>query len=279
MNEQDRSRSSYSYQGEDRRQHVLPSISSRLHYNTNTIGDAPAARQAPPESPNYQESGAFSHAAYDPVHDAYDLPRVSSAQTGEMQGVYSSEAYHRADREAMHAYGTSRRYESMTLAPIQTHHHGHLLHAPAHGTEPQPFRPPVRSQSPTGSLHSFQVHTQVHAGGSSSSALAHGGTYPARAGEEAVPYASLPPLTTPGQASTSSGDGKGGSKRIVMACHQCRGRKIRCDAARPACSNCVRRREECRYDEKPRRRGPDKVPGSRMRSCKSRKQVSEETHP
>lgn len=193
---------------------------ARLHYNTNTIGDASGARQPPPEPPNYPQSGSFSHAAYDPVHDAYDLPRVGTAQTGEVPGAYPSEAYHRADRPAMNTYGTPRRYESMTLAPIQTHHHGHLPHAPAHGTEPQTFRSPIRPQSPAGSLHSFQVHTHGHAGGSSTTPLAHGGTYPSHSGEEALPYTSLPPLASPGQASTSSGDGKSGPKRIVMACHQ-----------------------------------------------------------
>jgi hypothetical protein len=49
-----------------------------------------------------------------------------------------------------------------------------------------------------------------------------------------------------------------------------RARKIRCDSTRPICNNCVRRSNACEYDEKPRRRGPDKRPGTRQRSCKKR---------
>lgn len=47
-------------------------------------------------------------------------------------------------------------------------------------------------------------------------------------------------------------------------------RKIRCDSTRPACNNCVRRSNECQYDAVPKRRGPDKRPGTRQRSCKKR---------
>lgn len=49
-----------------------------------------------------------------------------------------------------------------------------------------------------------------------------------------------------------------------------RSRKIRCDSTRPICNNCVRRSNDCEYDERPRRRGPDKRPGTRQRSCKKR---------
>ena len=49
-----------------------------------------------------------------------------------------------------------------------------------------------------------------------------------------------------------------------------RARKIRCDSTRPICDNCARRTHDCEYDEKPRRRGPDKRPGTRQRSCKKR---------
>ena len=49
-----------------------------------------------------------------------------------------------------------------------------------------------------------------------------------------------------------------------------RSRKIRCDSTRPVCNNCVRRSNECEYDLVPKRRGPDKRPGTRQRSCKKR---------
>jgi hypothetical protein len=49
-----------------------------------------------------------------------------------------------------------------------------------------------------------------------------------------------------------------------------RARKIRCDSIRPICNNCVRRSNTCVYDAAPKRRGPDKRPGTRQRSCKKR---------
>ncbi|KAI9058380.1 hypothetical protein FKP32DRAFT_1581766 [Trametes sanguinea] len=67
------------------------------------------------------------------------------------------------------------------------------------------------------------------------------------------------PLTTQGKPRT----------RVYLACVQCRGRKIRCDGAKPICHNCSRRAENpqlCTYDTAPKRRGPDRVPGARQRS-------------
>ncbi|KAI0632142.1 hypothetical protein C8Q77DRAFT_1060620 [Trametes polyzona] len=67
------------------------------------------------------------------------------------------------------------------------------------------------------------------------------------------------PLTTQGKPRT----------RVYVACVQCRGRKIRCDGAKPICHNCSRRAENpqlCSYDAAPKRRGPDRVPGARQRS-------------
>ena len=49
-----------------------------------------------------------------------------------------------------------------------------------------------------------------------------------------------------------------------------RGRKIRCDGAKPVCHNCSRRTENphiCTYDTAPKRRGPDRIPGARQRSA------------
>lgn len=60
------------------------------------------------------------------------------------------------------------------------------------------------------------------------------------------------------------------TSNLVIACRQCRARKIRCDSTRPICHNCVRRSNECQYDAVPKRRGPDKRPGTRQRSCKKR---------
>jgi len=47
-----------------------------------------------------------------------------------------------------------------------------------------------------------------------------------------------------------------------------RTRKIRCDGTRPVCYNCSKRgigQRECDYDANPKRRGPDRIPGSRHR--------------
>ena len=49
-----------------------------------------------------------------------------------------------------------------------------------------------------------------------------------------------------------------------------RSRKIRCDSTRPKCQNCLKRGNDCMYDKVPKRRGPDKRPGTRKRSCKKR---------
>ncbi|PSS38007.1 hypothetical protein PHLCEN_2v147 [Hermanssonia centrifuga] len=62
---------------------------------------------------------------------------------------------------------------------------------------------------------------------------------------------------------------------VVIACRQCRSRKIRCDSTRPVCNNCSRRSNECVYDAVPKRRGPDKRPGTRQRSCKKRPSETE----
>jgi len=47
-----------------------------------------------------------------------------------------------------------------------------------------------------------------------------------------------------------------------------RNRKVRCDGAKPACYNCEHRAtgdHTCTYDSIPKRRGPDRTPGSRQR--------------
>ncbi|KAJ7624638.1 hypothetical protein FB45DRAFT_923919 [Roridomyces roridus] len=83
------------------------------------------------------------------------------------------------------------------------------------------------------------------------------------------PYRTSMPLGS-GEGSMSK---RGTSKEVstvVIACRPCRGRKIRCDSNRPSCNNCVRRKNECIYDAAPKRRGPDKRPGTRQRTCKKR---------
>ncbi|KAG1790494.1 uncharacterized protein HD556DRAFT_1310512 [Suillus plorans] len=84
-----------------------------------------------------------------------------------------------------------------------------------------------------------------------------------------VPISESTPQPQPA-ASTSQDPPRREISNQVIACRQCRARKIRCDSTRPICHNCVRRSNECQYDAAPKRRGPDKRPGTRQRSCKKR---------
>ncbi|KAG2336160.1 hypothetical protein BDR05DRAFT_1006111 [Suillus weaverae] len=84
-----------------------------------------------------------------------------------------------------------------------------------------------------------------------------------------VPMSESTPQLQPA-ASTSQDPPHREISNQVIACQQCRAKKIRCDSARPICHNCVRCSNECQYDAAPKRRGPDKRPGTRQRSCKKR---------
>ncbi|ORY32000.1 hypothetical protein BCR39DRAFT_525132 [Naematelia encephala] len=72
------------------------------------------------------------------------------------------------------------------------------------------------------------------------------------------------------QPTAASSDGDGEEKKIIIACHMCRSRKLKCDGERPKCHHCSRRKEdECVYDAVLRRRGPGK---------KSKKEKERERH-
>src|SRR6267154_1713174 len=58
-----------------------------------------------------------------------------------------------------------------------------------------------------------------------------------------------------------------------------RSRKIRCDSTRPNCQNCIKRGNECIYDKVPKRRGPNKGPCTRKRSCKKRQSDGSDPQP
>ncbi|KAI0718231.1 hypothetical protein C8T65DRAFT_95798 [Cerioporus squamosus] len=70
--------------------------------------------------------------------------------------------------------------------------------------------------------------------------------------------------------------------RVYVACHECRSRKVRCNGAKPVCHNCHQRDpgiQACNYDAAPKRRGHDKMPGSRARSAgESRASCSSQPH-
>jgi hypothetical protein len=95
--------------------------------------------------------------------------------------------------------------------------------------------------------------------------------------KDKMPLAADQPLTSQGKERV----------RVYLACaqwcvdHRCflmmisyacnrfhsRQRKIRCDGAKPCCEVCTKRGiTACRYDSAPKRRGPDRVPGSRSRA-------------
>jgi len=49
--------------------------------------------------------------------------------------------------------------------------------------------------------------------------------------------------------------------------YRSRSRKVKCGGEKPSCLRCERKESTCTYDEGPRRRGPDRRPGTRQRSA------------
>lgn len=94
---------------------------------------------------------------------------------------------------------------------------------------------------------------------------------------------SAPAIPVPNPDSSVASSSRAGPPRYVssgvIACRQCRSRKIRCDSTRPNCQNCIKRGNECVYDKVPKRRGPDKRPGTRKRSCKKRQSDGSDPQP
>ncbi|KAF8627401.1 hypothetical protein AX17_006216 [Amanita inopinata Kibby_2008] len=67
----------------------------------------------------------------------------------------------------------------------------------------------------------------------------------------------------------------GSARKTAVACNFCRGRKLRCNGARPTCHNCTVRKLECEYVATQRRRGPGKAnKGSRTKK-RGQTQMSE----
>ncbi|WVN86612.1 uncharacterized protein L203_101780 [Cryptococcus depauperatus CBS 7841] len=66
-----------------------------------------------------------------------------------------------------------------------------------------------------------------------------------------------------GHNGSANGDGKKGhagrGKKLTLACHFCRRRKLKCDGNKPLCETCAKRGEMCTWDESVRRRGPGKA--------------------
>ncbi|KDQ55599.1 hypothetical protein JAAARDRAFT_323836 [Jaapia argillacea MUCL 33604] len=147
----------------------------------------------------------------------------------------------------------------------RTHHNSHLPMAFSLGSSlprfPFPPRGPMdftfnmqERRLPEPQIGSFQRHV----------------TQALQGTLEAPRSATEKPDSAPSTKSSAKDPARKQSSTVVIACRQCRARKIRCDSTRPICHNCVKRGNECEYDAVPKRRGPDKHPGTRQRSCKKR---------
>ncbi|KAJ7029829.1 hypothetical protein C8F04DRAFT_1043062 [Mycena alexandri] len=123
---------------------------------------------------------------------------------------------------------------------------------------PPPFRGPLSAPDASEDFRYHQLYEDPSRAASMQVASIAGGSQPTRAQGEGRSLS--PPVRVPRRKTTSA----------VIACRQCRTRKIRCDSTRPHCSNCSRRADQCEYDPAPKRRGPDKRPGTRQRRPKKR---------
>ncbi|KAG8995281.1 hypothetical protein FRB93_001175 [Tulasnella sp. JGI-2019a] len=65
-------------------------------------------------------------------------------------------------------------------------------------------------------------------------------------------------------------------KKVEMACHFCRARKLKCDGVHPTCSQCERRGQNCSWDTEVRRRGPGQRNKSKgIKSYKGNDEIAE----
>ncbi|KAJ7169913.1 hypothetical protein C8R46DRAFT_217813 [Mycena filopes] len=117
---------------------------------------------------------------------------------------------------------------------------------------PPPFRGPLSAPDASEDFHYHQLYED--------SSTIHVASIASGSKTKDQPRSLSPPGRAPRRKTTTA----------VIACRQCRTRKIRCDSTRPHCSNCSRRADQCEYDPAPKRRGPDKKPGTRQRRCKKR---------
>ncbi|KAG8971736.1 hypothetical protein FRC05_010803 [Tulasnella sp. 425] len=74
------------------------------------------------------------------------------------------------------------------------------------------------------------------------------------------PREGSPDLESPGDTSNQASPMRSPTakrgKKVEMACHFCRGRKLKCDGIQPRCQHCSRRGQICTWDSHVRRRGP-----------------------
>ncbi|KAJ6556266.1 hypothetical protein B0H19DRAFT_1152298 [Mycena capillaripes] len=137
----------------------------------------------------------------------------------------------------------------------------------AHRFPSPSFRGPLSAPDASEDFHYHQLYEDPNRAarmqGSSSAGASEGKTADATERRSFSP----PSPVRPARRTTTT---------AVIACRQCRSRKIRCDSTRPHCANCSRRADQCEYDPAPKRRGPDKKPGTRQRRCKKPAESREE---
>lgn len=203
------------------RRHVFPErvahciITARHpHSQQQLLGDLSMSRQSTSASANYPQAGSMSHAAYDPVHDPYNVPRMpSTSQSGQID-PYGAAAFPRDDRAPppQYGYGAATRddvhFRPAGLTRLDDTRRERLQYTPSHELESLSYRAPTHPASQA--MHSFRI--QAATPGNEQHPV-YSGAVP----ETPSTYPSLPPLTVPGAQQT---DDRAGSRRIVMACHQ-----------------------------------------------------------
>ncbi|KAH6883720.1 hypothetical protein BKA70DRAFT_1125789 [Coprinopsis sp. MPI-PUGE-AT-0042] len=224
----------------------------------------------PDEGPNSSEDGSGLHSpVFAGSQSAYSSHHPAGGPGG---GGHGESTFRYADHlDVHHGYD----------AP---HHHPHQAHPHQQHTQQQhhnPYPPPPSQH------HSQQQHQQQQQHHQSAAHHAHQNQQHQQQQHHQQQHLNAPhPPPPPGDRHHHHlGPGGGSSaypppppppsedkkpSNTVIACRNCRSRKIRCDSTRPMCNNCVRRNNPCEYDAVPKRRGPDKRPGTRQRSCKKR---------
>ena len=200
---------------------ILPLFTPLLARTTQSqtlINDPNLARQSISTSANFPQSSSMAHTSYDPVHDAYTMPRMQPNDPNASADPYSSASFSRMDRQGT-SYGYSGgaastrddlHFRSATLPRLDEHRRERLQYTPSHELESLSYRP--QAHPATQGLHSFRVQDMPQGNDPRTA------PYPSTAAEGSSAYTSLPPLTMP--TSAPPAEEKAGSKRIVMACHQ-----------------------------------------------------------
>ncbi|OSD07202.1 hypothetical protein PYCCODRAFT_1430448 [Trametes coccinea BRFM310] len=243
--------------------HPFPLSNNRTSYPSQDA--SPAYPSAPANSaypyPSYPSRSAgfeTGHGRVDPAttasisgmfHHQEDDPQHHYLRPGHIGDAYAQPHAHGDSREQMWQY-SSPVTENFRPRFDQAHHDV--------GVSSDYQLPVDHATSPASPSHGADMATGVTSSSIRSGASGSSGGR-SRREKPRLELAPDQPLTTQGKPRT----------RVYLACVQCRGRKIRCDGAKPICHNCSRRAENpqlCTYDTAPKRRGPDRVPGARQRS-------------